>query len=179
MQILKVLRIFVLLISFVMFCYQFHTATVNLMDPPTVLSQYERDATDADMPLVTVCPTNQINLTKIKNLGYGSYDDILTGIVEKNELEWFTSWGDHRNLTFEELKEQAFDLIKVKYNLLINEEYLKDNPVFIPGYGLCMEASFLNYTQEIKLMNHNEDDSRVFVTPVVTEAFSWQIFLLT
>ena len=77
MEILNVIRFIVLTISFAMFCFQLKTATLNLMDPPTVLSQYERDATGNDMPLITVCPTNQINITRMREQGYYDYDVFL------------------------------------------------------------------------------------------------------
>ena len=77
MDLLKIFKCLVFIISFVMFCYQLNIATVNLMDPPTVLSQHERDITDDDIPLIAVCPTNQTNLTRLRELGYPSYDNML------------------------------------------------------------------------------------------------------
>ena len=79
MDLLKIFKCLVFIFSFVMFCYQLHTATVNLMDPPTVLSQHERHITDDDLPLITVCPTNQIDHTRLGKLGYWSYDYMLEG----------------------------------------------------------------------------------------------------
>ena len=76
-----------------MFCYQLNIATINLMDPPTVLSQYERAATFDDMPLITVCPSNHTNLTRIKKLGYFDYDRMLLGTTKCNETTWCISWG--------------------------------------------------------------------------------------
>ena len=64
-----------------MFCYQLNTATINLMDPPTVLSQYERDATDYDMPLITICPTNCTDHIRMGELGYEVYNNLLQGYV--------------------------------------------------------------------------------------------------
>ena len=140
-----------------MFCYQLNIATINLVDPPTVLSQYERAATFDDMPLITVCPANHTNLTRIKKLGYSDYDRMLLGATKCNEI----SWGKHLNLTFDELREQVFDLKKVKLIYIIGGRF---SPVFIPGYGVCKESSLLNYTQEIELGNIYPEEAMVFIT---------------
>ena len=166
MQILKVFRIFVLLISFVMFFYQLNTATVNLMDPPTVLSQYEREAFDDDMPLITVCPTNQTNLIRLTEVEHYEYDWMLWGLAKCNETTWCTSWGAQVNLTFDELKGQVFDLDKVGTIDILRKggEVFNSSLVFIPGYGICKETELLNYTQEILVEHWNPDESRVFLT---------------
>ena len=98
MDVQGILRFLVFLISFAMFCYQLNTATLNLIDPPTVLSQHERDITSDDMPLVTICPTNQTNTTRLVELGYEKYLDMLEGRVGHR-----TSWGEHVKLTFDGL----------------------------------------------------------------------------
>ena len=77
MKILHFIRFIVLSISFVMFCYQLKTATLNLMNPGLVDINHERYATDDDMPLITVCPTNQTNTKRIQELGYYDYDNML------------------------------------------------------------------------------------------------------
>ena len=168
MDLLKILKFNVFLVSFAMFCYQLNIATINLMDPPTVDSTNERSITDDDMPLITVCPTNQTNLTRLAELGYGysyddSYDWMFVGNAKCNETTRCVSWGGHLNLTFDELKEQVFDLDKVE-SIDIDGGKFKDSPVFIPAYGLCKETSLLNYTQEIELVHFNPDDSRIFIT---------------
>ena len=86
MDLQNILKCFVSIISFVMFCYQLNIATLNLMDPPTVLSQYERDATYDDMPIITVCPTNQANITRLWELGYSGYDWMLYGNAICNNM---------------------------------------------------------------------------------------------
>ena len=146
-----------------MFGYQLHTATINLMDPPTVLSQHERDITDDNIPLITICPTNQTNPTRIEKLGYiYGYDYMLMGIAKCNETTECISWGSHLNLTFEELKDQVFDLNKVESINIWQGGECKDSLVFIPAYGVCRETSFLNHTQEIAL--NYTDEVRVFIT---------------
>ena len=148
-----------------MFCYQLNIATINLMHPGIVDIKYKRDATDDDMPLITVCPTNQTNLTRILDLGYYHYDHMLWGDAKCSGTTWCwcTTWGAHTNLTFDEVKEQVFDFKKVN-RVEINEEKVKSSSVFLTGYGICKEYSLLYYAHEIELYHRNQDDSRVFIT---------------
>ena len=163
MEILNALRFIVFAFSFVMFCHQLNTATINLIDPPTVLTEYERDVTDDDMPLLIICPTNQTNLSRLMKLGYFLYEGMLSGETWCNGTALCTSWGAQVNLTFNELKNQVFDLDKVN-TLRIYEGKFENSLAFIPAYGLCRETSLLNYTQEIELQHRNQDDTRVFIS---------------
>ncbi len=156
MEILKVLRIFILLISFAMFCFQLHTATLNLMHPGLVDINHERDITDDDMPLITVCPTNQIE-------DRWSYNNMLVGSAYCSETTRCTTWGSHLNLTFDKLKDQVFELDKVESIEMLEGGKFKDSSTFIPGYGVCREASFLNHTQ-IVFMHYNLEDAWIFIT---------------
>ncbi len=185
MDLVRIFKFFVFIISFVMFCYQLNIATINLMDPPTVLSQYERDATEDDMPLVTFCPTNQIDSTRMRELGYFSYDFILMGYAKCSKSTFCTSWGAHANLSFDELINHVFDLKKVN-GLEIRGGKFKAGTVFLPGYGLCKETSLPNYTKEVSLLHYNPEDARVFITdrnyrsffmPDVTSHIGSKIFL--
>ncbi len=161
MDLLKILKFNVFLVSFAMFCYQLQTATLQLMNPGLVDINHARNVTDDDMPLITVCPTNQINLTRVKKLGYFSHESLLWGSTKCNETTYCTSWGPHLNLTFEDLKEQVSDLKRLN-KIYIKGGKFKNGSVFLPGYGLCKETSFLNNKQEIILGNLN--DVRVFIT---------------
>ena len=76
---LKILKMIVILVSFAMFCYQLNIATENLINPPTVDSTYERIISDNDIPLITVCPNNQFNMT----IGYYSVGKFLKGFINK------------------------------------------------------------------------------------------------
>lgn len=149
-----------------MFCYQLNTATLNLIDPPTVDSTYERNMTVDDMPLITICPTNQTNITRMNELGYFDLlGSILEGSTYGNKITR-VSWGEHVNLTFDELKSQVFDLDRVD-NLFIYGVKSKSTKVFIPRYGLCKETVPLNVAQQIGVMHYNSynfDDARVVIT---------------
>ena len=146
-----------------MFCYQLKTATLKLMNPPTVLSQHERDATEDDMPLITICPTNQTNSAMLEELGYYNYDEMLLGSADCNQTACTSySWGANANLTFDELKHKVLDMNKTDNIGIFTNEEIENSTVFLPGIGFCKE--FLTNNQEIEIYHFNEDDVRVLVT---------------
>ena len=147
-----------------MFCYQLNVATTFLMDPPTVLTQYEREATDDDMPLVTICPTNQTPDDLNEKFKYDSLNEILKGDTVCDDGEKCYSWGAHLDLTFDELISQVFGLERVQQIFQYRGRNVEDEVVFIPGYGMCKELSYFNVTQELQLINKNGDDARVFLS---------------
>ena len=165
MEISKILKMIVFIISFVMFCYQLNTATQNLMDPQTVLSQYERDAIVDDMPLITICPTNQINLTKISQLKYDDLENMLLGDTECYGTTECTSWGAHLNFTFDNIKKQIFAFDRVdKINISTEEDVdIKASVVFLPSYRFCKEV-LLPLTHGIEISYLYPEDSRVSIT---------------
>ena len=65
-----------LLVFGVMFCIQFRIAIINLLDPPSVDTTEERSISEIDLPIVTICPTNQTNETRLKELGYPSMKNL-------------------------------------------------------------------------------------------------------
>ena len=152
---------FVLAICFVLFCYQMNTATMSLMNPPMVDSSYDRNITDDDLPLVTVCPTDQNNLNGSYSLEYGNLLNLLIGKIGGYFVpESNTSWTGSKNLTFKDLITEAFDSERVRD---LDGDNLTNELVFIPGYGLCKE--FSNITQEMTLYNLNkEGEVRVLIT---------------
>ena len=164
MDLLKIIKCNVFLVSFAMFCYQLNIATLNLMNPPTVDSTNERSITVDDLPIVTICPTNQTNYNRLKELGY-VYDleSVLLGNAFCNLPTLCTSWGAHENLSFEELKDQIFNSSRVD-RLYIEGGEFKNSSVFIPGFGLCKETSLIDYDQKLILDRRNLDDTRVWIT---------------
>ena len=68
------------------------------MNPGLVDINHERDATDDDMPLITICPTNQTNTKRIQESGYYDYDNMLMGFAKCKRTTNCTSWGAHENL---------------------------------------------------------------------------------
>ena len=163
MHVVKFVKYNVFLISFAMFCYQLNIATQNLLTPAMIDITYERNITADDMPLITICPTNQTNFTRLDELKYYDIDYLLTGDTKCNATAWCTSWGAHLNLTFGQLISQIFHYDKAQ-SLAMIEGMLEKNSVFIPGYGLCRETSYVDVTKEIGLVHTNPDEARVLIT---------------
>ena len=78
-------RIMLLLISLIMFVVQFRIAMMNLLHPPEVDSTTNMNINDVELPLITVCPTRQENLTNLSFYGYTSRLAILKGSTTYNK----------------------------------------------------------------------------------------------
>ena len=145
------------------------------MDPPLVDSTYERSITDDDMPLIIVCPTKQLDVyfknsdfynreMLLDEIGYSNLEDLLMGIIKCNDERLCLSWGQNLNLTFDELKNKAFDLNTKEVFQKDGGDITGNATMFIPGYGLCTEISFFNISQQLVLFSIYEYDSTVFIT---------------
>ena len=162
MQLSDIAKVLVFVISFTMFCYQLNTATNNLIEPPKVISIYERNVEDDDIPLILICPTKQINHERLTELKYfGHLDAILYGKTYCQGYISCTTWGAHFNLTFSQVLAEVHDLDKVGS---VNTYGTTDNLVFIPRYGMCKEISHFDITQEMFLDHTNADMARILVT---------------
>ena len=150
MKVLESLKIIIWVVAFAMFCYQLNTATMLLMDPLRVDSTYERDITDDDIPLVTVCPINQTDIDRLFELEFLSYNSFLAGYTYCNVTKQCHSWGANVNLTFDEVNCQVFDLDEHK-RMGISGGVYKDDLVFIPRYGMCKETSYVNITKKVEI----------------------------
>ena len=51
----------------------------NLINPPTVDSTYITELDNVDLPLITICPTNQTNTTALYESGYFYQKFVLAG----------------------------------------------------------------------------------------------------
>ena len=154
MEVSNILKFSVLVISFAMFCYQLNIATLNLMDPPTVDSTFERNIADYDIPVVTICPINQTNYAKLMELKYYTKENVLRGETSCHDTDFCKSWGAHLNLTFDELKSQIFDSYGVD-RINVNGGRLQDKPSallrIVPG--LVKESVWI---QEVKPVYFSE-----------------------
>ena len=144
----KAIKWFILIFSFIMFFYQAQIAVNNLTDPPIVDSTETFNIADVDTPLITVCPLNQFNMTKIKEFGYSNLESVLIGYSYKNKQ---IGWGVQFNLTFDEFIDKM--LIVQRYSFYIWPMNKNLNPryerIFYPRYGWCIDVS--NYSLNFKL----------------------------
>ena len=94
----RFIRILVLLVSFTMFSIQMKGSLKNLINPPIVTTEERLSVEDIDPPLISICPVDQIDEEKLKNLGYKDYDNFLLGNARP---------GTNTNLSFSEILDQA------------------------------------------------------------------------
>ena len=98
---LQLFKCLVLIVSSVMFIIQFKTSFDKLLNSQLADISEIKSIDNIEPPLITICPFNQINETKAKELGYSKF---LNGIQEKENGSVIT-WGAHLNKTFEKLLE--------------------------------------------------------------------------
>ena len=113
MDISRIAKIFIFDLSFIMFIVQFRIAALNLVDPPMVDSSYERDLTADDMPVITICPSNQTNSAMVKALWRLKFDnemeDFLQGFAKCEDNTKCISWGAHINQTYDQVLKEVFN----------------------------------------------------------------------
>ena len=167
MDALKICKTIVFCFSFAMFCLQFRISIEKLLIPPLIDVSEEVSIDTIDMPIITVCPTNRINLTKFQENGYNKNDLMLFGNARYHGVSYM-SWGAHLNKTFSQLTDALFPNI-----LASNDVNPKLYPpgsrlieqVYVPKYGYCMTIS--NYSQGYKLsitVIQADHDIHIFIT---------------
>ena len=147
----KAIKWFILIFSFIMFFYQAQIAVNNLTEPPIVDSTETLYIADVDPPLITVCPLNQFNMTKIKEFGYGNLESVLIGYSHKNKQ---IGWGAQYNWTFEEFIDNMLIVHKDVLVITLANRNMKPRYErrFYPKYGWCIDVCNYTITEEIKLM---------------------------
>ena len=136
-------RFFIICVSVGMFCFQFNIAMNNILEPPVIDTTYYKSIGEVELPLITVCPTNQTNLAALKEFGYKVELDLLAGSVLKKQQEvtrplMITSWGGFQNISFKDLlKLTFFD----KTAWIDIKGIVTKSLVFITRYGFCIELS--------------------------------------
>ena len=158
-------------LSTVMFIYQTSVTMIKLTDPPVIDSTTTLNIADIDL-LVTICPLDQWNISKLNELGYIFPGSLMLGFDNTGR---FVGWGAQHNLTFEDiiLKTQNYNLTNPHINLYnpdftsIELAYEKN---FYPMLGWCYDLTDLSISGEIVLgVEMGSDDNivsqyRVFIT---------------
>ena len=163
-KILLFLRFIVISISLYYFSIQITIAFHNWMHPPTVDSTSERNLTEHDLPVITACPTNQTNYEKLYSLGYKFRSYAYAGSSNCTNNECYLSWGQHLNLTHQELFKQIHNL-QLAMDVKFNQE-TEERIVLLPRFGFCKEISSINLSKRsLAIFNKHElTNVRVFIT---------------
>lgn len=166
MDVLKICKTIVFCFSFAMFCIQFKISIDKLLIPPLVDVSEEISIDTIDMPIITVCPTNQINSTKFQEYGYIKNELMLYGNARYNSITYM-SWGAHLNKTFSQLLDDLFPnvLVSSDVNPKLTSGPKVIEKVHVPKYGHCMSVS--NYSDGHQLsitVLQADNDFHIFVT---------------
>ena len=123
-----------------MFCYQLSYAVSKLIDPPVVDVEEDLKINDFELPMITVCPTQQFNLSVLENYGYRSYDYFIKGSTINHKAGNKTFW----DIVNESLIYSLEHDVDIKY-----EEDSVWIKTFLPKYGFCWNLVNYTYSKEI------------------------------
>ena len=153
MKVFKAFRMLILFISFMMFIWQASVAVGNLMDQPVVDLTERLSIADIDNLLISICPLDQWNATKLQQYGYNSEQSLLAGV---NSLDISViAWGAQYNLTFAELvgRVSKFNLNEPDIRSLHNniEEKVEYEIRFYPMHGYCYDLVNITTHGELRI----------------------------
>jgi hypothetical protein len=125
---------------------------MKLINPPVVDSTTTLSIADVDL-LVTICPLDQWNRSKINELGYSSARKLMFGIGGKKK---FIGWGAQHNLTFEDLvlMTQNFNLTNPQIELIHPDSSVTQiayEKNFYPQFGWCYNLINFSTIGEVRL----------------------------
>ena len=116
MNTLNIFNTIVKLLSTVAFIFTLNFLIVQLLNPPLADVSGKLFLSNIDpIPLITICPFNQINGSKLKYLGYDKTSYFLKGVKDIDGEQHLT-WGSDINKTFEELLEFVVDISTENYS---------------------------------------------------------------
>ena len=149
----KAFRMLILLISFMMFIWQASVAVGNLMDQPVVDLTERLSIADIDNLLISICPLEQWNATKLQQYGYNSEQSLLAGV---NSLDISViALGAQYNLTFAKLvgRVSKFNLNEPDIRSLHNniEENVEYEIRFYPMHGYCYDLVNITTHGELEI----------------------------
>lgn len=146
----KAIKWLILLFSFIVFFRQTQIAVNNLRNPLIVDSTKILSIAEVDPPLITVCPLNQFNKTKMEEFRYSNLQSVLIGYSYKNKQ---IGWGAQFNLTFEECIDKMLSIHRDLFIISIWNKNMKPRyeKRFYPKYGWCIDVSDYIITDEIQL----------------------------
>ena len=135
------------------------------MKPPTVDTTKYKNISEIDLPLITICPLEQTNNTRLKELGYKSVQKLIRGYT-KCEEKPFVSWGKSVNMTFDEILEQVFDDNLANEITYINggkKTGYHEKIIYMPSFGYCKELSGYSPLKTM-FINTQSIPSSIFIT---------------
>ncbi len=154
-----------------MFIYQFTKSLNNLLNPMVADTTVVISRKDISLPLITICPSNQINKTKIHSLGYdvNEWENLLYGIKEINKSLVIT-WGFDQ-LLFEVLDSNDISTSGLHVSLIKDGNFYSDiytahlkRKFYIGFWGYCWELEDYDIHGSLYIVNNLKSLFDVFVT---------------
>ena len=177
------LKVMVFLVSSLMFINQISESTHNLMYPQVADSSENILIQDISKPLITICPHDQVNESKVKELGFSDYykSSSLGFFLGRKKDKGITklSWGLDMNKTYEELLEYVLDgdvdlaVSMLKDGKFYNKKYNKDlkKRFYIGFWGFCWELEDYDITSILTITSWSGKHLEVYVTDKNIKSF--------
>ena len=142
----KVLKLCILVISLTMFFYQLEKAASKLVDPPIADVTEHLKIEDIELPMITICPTQQFNITVLHNYGYDSYKSFLKGF-KTAKLESSTD----KNVSFWQIVDKALVYEMDDVDVKVENSNGTWTKSFFIKYGYCWDVINYDFSREIKI----------------------------
>ena len=159
-----------------MFVYQIGKSTFNLFQPQVADTSENLLLQDMDLPLITICPQDQANETKVKDLGFSPLfgfnyaAGFLMGLKSANGSSKL-SWGADMNMSYDQLLEYVLDgnadlaVNKIKDGFFNNFYTIDLKKKFYIGFsGFCWELEHYDITSKLSILSLSEKPLEVFIT---------------
>ena len=162
--------------STVMFIYQINYSVTKLLNPPLADVSQIIPVTNLDpLPMITICPFNQINESKVKEIGYRKTSYFLKGVKEVDG-EQQISWGSDLNKTFDAVLESVL-YASAGNSLTLHVKQYKDGFIFddkyndnlmkkfyIGTWGYCWQLEEYDITSSLEFYFTPNKDFIIYVT---------------
>ncbi len=188
MSLVSSFKVFILLLSTIMFIYQLVGSINNYINPNIADTTSMISREDIPLPLITICPLDQLNEAKMEQLGYNvtisSIESFFYGLKWTNERIYIT-WGSDLNKTFDHLLEEVTDKEYVYTNkdgfavsLIKNGKYYSNKytaqlkrKLYVGFWGYCWDLEDYDITGNINIVNYSERSFEVFITEKSLKTF--------
>ena len=176
-------KMVVVFVSSMMFIYQICQSIQNLLHPPVADTSENIFIQDISLPLITICPHDQVNETKVKELGFSEYFKssrlgFLMGLKKDKGVSKL-SWGTDMNKTYEELLEYVLDgdadlaVNMIKDGKFHNKKYNKNlkKKFYIGFWGFCWELEDYDITSILAIISWSGKQLEVYITDRKIKSF--------
>ncbi len=174
-------KFIIFILSSAMFLFQLSISVNNLMNPNIADTTQIISIEQISLPLITICPRNQLNNSKITALGYSISEHrspmtaLFLGLKRENGSSRMT-WGNDENLTFESLLEEMLTYKTDDYAGLHVDANMQDGfkfdqythglkrKFYIGFWGFCWELEKYDVTRALTIRSVPPRQFAVYIT---------------